>query len=1089
MTGSERLFKIRLVSGRVLGPIDLDRVRELIKSNAITGAETAREYPHGDWHDINRISILAELLVLRAQGYLEGKTFAIGGEAPVPEPAIPALPSEGPTQVLPSHQSVSDLVPDTVMPRGRGEYSSPSIPRLSEPGQPPGERLELYNDFKTRTEAAPMRQGPAALTPPDLSGPRVEVEVAEDRTIVEASGSVPPLATSDDANGTMVDMSSGSLARKLFPMDGSSEIPRLETPNLQIVEFERPAAPAGQKIWSATRPNIDLPVSVPLNVEPRSIANEVTVVFAGSALPGVKSGRKKVPKSALRSGLILVMAIFAVHEVLFPEPEPPAALTQVKLPPVVPKLPGRLGPTPDPQLSAKSYAEAMKDYVKDTETGYRRAAEKLLVSAGQDGGNVKALAMLASCYLNLIDSSNKNETYFAVISKLIEMSRSKDIDLPETVIADVEFYVTANKAEAAQNRIVEYTKTHRDFGLEMFHYLAYAYYGRGDYDGAARFSSQYPDAKAFSPKVFYLRGLIAEQLKDDDSAMVQYKRALKMNPMHAKSMLKTASIYDRRGELRNAVPLLTQLITHIDLLAPKDLALAYYLYGRSLELKQDWETALAYLERAVKLDHDNHDYLFELYTLRARAGDTGQTVKDQAKMYLYLGDAEKLLKDGKVNEALSRFLEARQVNLKSPLPLAKIGDMFQRLGDMGNALLNYKMAAERAPKDVEIWSKYISALILNFEWDEAQKAMVKFRALPVSQSSIDKVAGDLYSRQGKHLEAQMYYKKAMAAESIDPQVYIAYAKSLMATKNFKDAPFFFALALRYDPLNSEAIIGIAKSVATTESIERGISLLQDELQKSQASRAEYLAAIADMQIQRGEWALAQQYVDQARVADPDYGYPWKIQAQIDLNQEGLDKKALPKALDAYKSFSDRMTSDPSGYLARYQIFTRKGEFEKAGEELARIYALYPKYPNLHYYKGALYSVMGNTKLAIAELREELKNNPNSVTPLIALGKVYIDVGAPRDALDQFVRAMQLAPNQAEPKHQAGYANYLLKNFAGAVALYQAALGLDHGNPLIYKRLGLVYREIGDLTNARIAFKRYLEMEPDAADKAEFERFL
>jgi predicted Zn-dependent protease len=129
-----------------------------------------------------------------------------------------------------------------------------------------------------------------------------------------------------------------------------------------------------------------------------------------------------------------------------------------------------------------------------------------------------------------------------------------------------------------------------------------------------------------------------------------------------------------------------------------------------------------------------------------------------------------------------------------------------------------------------MWSKYINSLIQSYEWDEAQTAMERFRKLPVSQSAIDKAAGDMYAKQGRQVEAQAYYRKALARESIDPEVYVAYARSLMATKNFKDAPVYFALALRYDPLNVEALVGTAKCIAATESIDRAISLLQDELQ-------------------------------------------------------------------------------------------------------------------------------------------------------------------------------------------------------------------------------------------------------------------
>src|SRR5206468_5097789 len=134
------------------------------------------------------------------------------------------------------------------------------------------------------------------------------------------------------------------------------------------------------------------------------------------------------------------------------------------------------------------------------------------------------------------------------------------------------------------------------------------------------------------------------------------------------------------------------------------------------------------------------------------------------------------------------------------------------------------------------------------------------------------------------------------------------------------APFFFALAQRYDPLNIDAIIGTAKCVAASDSIDRAINLLQDELEKHNGKKAELLGAIAEFQIQRGDWALAQKTVDQAMSADPDYAYPWKLQAQIYMNKENSDKKALDKALFAYQSYSDRNASDPSGYLERYRIF-------------------------------------------------------------------------------------------------------------------------------------------------------------------------
>jgi tetratricopeptide (TPR) repeat protein len=620
----------------------------------------------------------------------------------------------------------------------------------------------------------------------------------------------------------------------------------------------------------------------------------------------------------------------------------------------------------------------------------------------------------------------------------------------------------------------------------MFYYLSLAFYTRSDYQDASRYISQIPDNKVFSAKVFFLEGQIAESVNDTDAALIAYGKALKMNRNHAKSRLRISDIYNQRGKIKDAREHLEFMVNHPGLLSSKDLALTYYLHSILSEQDKKFEIALADIERAVRLDKDDHNYLLQLYSMRAKAGESIAKVRVSAKMYYYLGEGERLIKAGKYQEALTQFLQARQASNDSPIPLVKIGDMFGYLHDLGNARLNYKMAADRAPNSIDIWSKYIDVLIQSYEWDEASKAMERFRQLPVSQSAIDKAAGDMYAKQGQYDKAQIFYRKAMGRETIDPQVYIAYAKSLMATQNYKEAPFFFALAQRFDPLNIEATLGVARCVANTDSVDHAIAMLQNDLEKG-GSKAELLGAIAEFQIQKGEWEQAQKTVEQAMSANPDYAYPWKLQAQIYMNNSS-DKKALDKALFAYQAYSERNASDPSGYLERYRIFSKKGEYEKADDELSKIFGIYPKYPNLHYYKGELYRLEGNHQKSVEEYNTELANNPYSTSAMIALGKQYLEMGGYNEALGQFNKAMQVDPRSAEAKQQSCWANYLLKNYTGAVALCRAAIAVDPGNPLIYKRLGLAYWAISDKPNAAQAFQKYLEMEPDAPDRAEIERY-
>ena len=142
-------------------------------------------------------------------------------------------------------------------------------------------------------------------------------------------------------------------------------------------------------------------------------------------------------------------------------------------------------------------------------------------------------------------------------------------------------------------------------------------------------------------------------------------------------------------------------------------------------------------------------------------------------------------------------------------------------------------------------------------------------------------------------------------------------------------------------------------------------------------------------------------------------------------------------------------------------------------------------------RGKLFSIMGNPKEAIGLFRKELENNPQSVPAMLSLGEEYLNADDPKwhkEALILFNKAMQLSPDSAEPKHMSGWANFKLNNFPGAVALLEQAAKIDAGNPTIYKRMGTAYRAMGDRLSAQKAFAKYLELNPDAPDKAEFENF-
>ena len=687
------------------------------------------------------------------------------------------------------------------------------------------------------------------------------------------------------------------------------------------------------------------------------------------------------------------------------------------------------------------------------------------------------------------DASNKDEKYFSVIQKLIDLSRAKNIDLTETLIAEVEFLLFSQNATAAQNRLIEYTKTHRNYDAILYVYLAEVLLARGDYATAARYLGPISDDKPYSVKVFHLRGQVAEGLGDQDAALGQYRRAVGLNPNHGLSRYRILKILDSRGQLRDGRDHLVLLSRNPALLPPRELARVHSWRATMEESDGRVDVALGMVERALRLEPDNSEYNLQNYLLRARAGDATRAVRRDARLYYHLAEGERLARAGRVEEALLQFLDARKEDSENPLPLAKRGDLFYSVKkDIVNARIAYQKAAELAPRDVRIWSRYIELLIQSYEWDEAGKAMGRFRGLPVPQGIIDKVSGDWNARQGRHMDALADYRKAMSRSYIDPGVYLAYGKSLLATQQFAQAPAIFSLALRNDPDNPDAILGTATALAGSEGIDRAVAYLQDEVQKGRGTRVELLCGIASFLIQKGGLDQAQELIDQGKRLRPEAAQPWKAEAELMLAR-GSDRKWKQKADDAYRAYLDRNPGDAAVLYERFRILMELEKYEPADLVLGDIYQSYPKFPSLHYAKGLIYMRLSNYQLAIREFEQEIKNGNGSTQNLLELGKANLELKNVEAALGYFVRAIQQSPKASEPKLQAGRANFALGRYDAAVALYQEAIKVDSGNPAIYRNLGYAYRAMGDYGSARGAFSKYLEMEPDAADKAEIQQNL
>ncbi|MBU6153044.1 MAG: tetratricopeptide repeat protein, partial [Bdellovibrionales bacterium] len=730
-----------------------------------------------------------------------------------------------------------------------------------------------------------------------------------------------------------------------------------------VLNTRMSALPENQltRVQERSRANVPAPGATPPSpaIEPvpmsdfanAATASEKTVVLERPKeliSKDLSEARKKGKRLLPGVGLLGFLCIgYLFYELILEEDEEALqrARPKVQMVPIRPKLPASGADRPDPEAGSKIYERGLAYYAEDHVQGYRNAASVFHKALNVDSQNVKALAMLASSYLNLIESSNKDEFTFSVIKKLIDLSGARQLDLVETLLAEVEFLAVQGRYDAGIQRLVEHSKKTGKFDPALYFYLSWLYSQKGEFSNAMKYLNLIPASALRIPRLYFLRGYLHEENKEYDEAEAEYGRALALSKFHAKARIGLVRISEKKGELKKRESDVGFLVANPSYQNPREYVESLIYRAKLFLIDQNIEGAIKALEVAISIDPKNETLRLEYYSLLSSSGKNPKYQK-LAQMYALVLQGERDLKAGRNHEAKSVFLQAQDAFSDSTVPFEKMGDLFYKSGEFLRAQTNYKKALKVNPDSGEIAIKVIDTLIQNHEWEDAEKTLAKYRSHPKLKSSVDRLAGDLALHQNNYQLAITFYRKAMSRDSIDTDVYSAYADVMREVNECRDAQFFYSLAQRLDPFSLRAIMGSARCMLKTDGIDSAVGRVQEELTKLPKARADLIAGIAELYFLNYDDEKCQQFIQQAKEVDPDYPETYRIEGDLYLRQMLVRKDVKESALDALRAYSDRKVSDPYGYLKRFEIFVKDSDFQQAEAELDKVFQVSPRYPEL-----------------------------------------------------------------------------------------------------------------------------------------------
>ncbi|MCX7012753.1 MAG: tetratricopeptide repeat protein [Candidatus Sumerlaeota bacterium] len=503
---------------------------------------------------------------------------------------------------------------------------------------------------------------------------------------------------------------------------------------------------------------------------------------------------------------------------------------------------------------------------------------------------------------------------------------------------------------------------------------------------------------------------------------------------------------------------------------------------------------------------------------------------------------EKQEDDGRAS-AIEQFEEARKLQPKNLKALQPLGQLYlEELQQDINTPNRVKTAAKIADvykamlEASDGRSRIVPLLVLASTYeimDNLEEAESYFKqAIDLDPSNVHtyQQLGEVYERRGQQDDALAIYRRALvvdpengrtqarvdellasapnvsrkgekAASAPDPSeaVLAFYQRLAKEYRNNVEIRKLYAIRLvRYDKLDQavQAYKGIAALDPSDAESRLAIGLLLLQM----GSFSEALPALREAETNSGAdpivlSQLADLY-ERARMPEEaerlyrraydEAGPPQKLPRLFQLLQFYEDRQRYEDALAALDRGLKEMGVENT-YLLQLeranvlQKLNRPDEAEKAYRDLI---AASPNKADAYLSLGMLYDERNNLEQAEALYRKVMEFDPKNSDAYNNLGYMWVSRGMKlADGRQLIEKALELEPGAPHILDSLGWALYQQGDYAGAVEKLEAAVKGMEGKPEnaeVFEHLGEAYRKLNRTDDARSAYQKALEADPQRA---------
>ncbi len=385
-------------------------------------------------------------------------------------------------------------------------------------------------------------------------------------------------------------------------------------------------------------------------------------------------------------------------------------------------------------------------------------------------------------------------------------------------------------------------------------------------------------------------------------------------------------------------------------------------------------------------------------------------------------------------------------------------------------------------------------------------------ASPGEAALAHSVLGEVHASQGRIAPAQHAFEEALAVNRNFPRALVGLGEALALGGRHVEALARFEAAVQERPDLLQAELGVAKSQIQLGRVPEAQTILKRLLEKYPAhpgvlywrGRAEQAAgeheaalatyrasiesskgksesvdaylALARLQVEQGQLALAEQTLSEAQQKLPPSGALHKALGEIAMSRAEYQR--------AYDAFQQALLLDRGDTRARFlgaTALTRLGRFEEALSAFASVSETDKDFPGLAVERGRLFEESGRNDEALQEYEAAFAKSPEDPEVQIRVGCARVVAGRATAAREVLEKALKSRQRSAEANHCMGRALFGEEQSLDALLRLERAVALDPTRAVYHLHVGWVAAELGRLRDASISLEKALELDKGLAD--------